>query len=581
MSNIPYPPPIGEHLSSPKHRRRLNRWFNMHILALLCFILLVMNVFDFVILSKKADFDTIYDILMQSILFIPLLLLYKRQGEYAAKLEDSEQRYQSLYQCQTMGIYVVNQDGTINSVSPSLLDLLGYSEEELKDKQFMTFIAPDELPLIQNAFKETISGNNVDSLIKITLPHKKGERRTFETMGVPLRVKGEIHGIIGIAKDITEFERMQEKLNYMQTQMNNIFKSIDIVLWSLDVATNKLITISPACEKIYGFPPEVFYQYPHLWSEVIHPEDKAMEEKDLAILLTTDAVYTCSEYRIFHANGGIRWAESRMFSEQNAEGEMIGIKGVVIDITHKKTNEANLQKDLNLARLVQESVLSQPLQTASISIDARYIPSQQLGGDMYAWYRLDEHRYGVMLMDVMGHGVSSSLICMSIRSLLEGIIRNCVDPEIVIKELNKHMFKLFRQTDALTSFFFTVIYIIVDTEKNSIDYINAGHTTALLTNSNGEIREMESTCIPLGLMPDMEPEKRTIYYEGPTRLILYTDGLIEAAGSLQQERIDLVKGVLQESTKEPMHQLMDKLITLSKANNLENSDDVCLICLDM
>jgi sigma-B regulation protein RsbU (phosphoserine phosphatase) len=253
----------------------------------------------------------------------------------------------------------------------------------------------------------------------------------------------------------------------------------------------------------------------------------------------------------------------------------------VIDITQKKKIEESRQRDLELARLVQKSVLSQPIITSSISIDARYIPSQQLGGDMYAWYRLDEHRYGIVIMDVMGNGISSSLICMSIRSLLEGIIRNCLDPELVMKELNDHMYKLFKQTNASTSFYFTAIYLVVDQQKQSIDYINAGHTPGLLMDSTGVICELESTCVPIGLMPELELVKRTVHYDEPSRIILYTDGLIESPGILLQEQLELIKGIMQESISESMQILMDNLIELSKLSRREAEDDICLVCIEM
>ena len=58
---------------------------------------------------------------------------------------------------------------------------------------------------------------------------------------------------------------------------------------------------------------------------------------------------------------------------------------------------------------------------------------------MYYWYKIDENRYGIILLDVMGHGVSASLVCMFISSVLRETIKCLIDPELVIKELNKYM----------------------------------------------------------------------------------------------------------------------------------------------
>jgi sigma-B regulation protein RsbU (phosphoserine phosphatase) len=61
-------------------------------------------------------------------------------------------------------------------------------------------------------------------------------------------------------------------------------------------------------------------------------------------------------------------------------------------------------------------------------------PSEQLSGDMYCYYQIDQDSYGVFILDVMGHGVSSSLVSMSIRSLLYRLITMLTDPILVINE---------------------------------------------------------------------------------------------------------------------------------------------------
>jgi sigma-B regulation protein RsbU (phosphoserine phosphatase) len=556
------------------------KWYTRNMFVLVLVILFGMNLYNLIFINRVFGLEFIFDILIQCIILIPLFFLYKQQSDYTEKLVDSEQRYQSLFLYNNAGIYVINLNGTINSISPNLMDILGYSEAEIKNQHFTNFFAPEEIPFIQQTFLEITSGNKISSWRKIKIRHRCGEYFTFDFSSAALRVGGVIQGVIGFAKDITELERTQDKLNEIQTQMNNIYESIDIVLWSLDVAMNKVITISPACEKVFGYTPEEYYENPDLWLNRVHYEDKELVNAWMAEISKGGPLYNNIEHRMFHLNGEIRWVESRVFPIMNSKGQMIGINGVMFDITHKKMIEENHQTDLELARLVQKSVLSQPVYTPSFSIDARYIPSQHLGGDMYAWYRIDEHRYGVLIMDVMGHGVSSSLICMSIRALLKGIIQACMNPEDVIKELNDHMNKLFSETVTSAHFFFTAIYLIVDKEINCIDYINAGHPSGLLMDALGEIHDLESTCIPIGFMPDLKVEKKTIQLNGPARLVLFTDGLIEMPGSLLQEQINLVKNIMKETRMDSMPILMDRLLAFSNESK-QDLDDVCLICMDM
>ncbi|MGN7763188.1 SpoIIE family protein phosphatase [Paenibacillus sp. 22594] len=543
-----------------------------------------MNLYNLVFVDKGFSYEFIVDLLTQGVILAPLYIMFRQLEGHTKKLRASEQRYESLFLYNNAGIYVVDLNGSIISVSPNLLDILGYTEAEIRNTTFINLFHPADIPLIQETFLDITNGSILSTSSKLQLRHKNGQYLIFDLSSVALMASGEIQGVIGFAKDITEFERVQNKLGEIQTQLNNIYGSIDIILWSFDVTRNQLITISPACEKIFGYSAEEYYQYPDLWSAQVYEEDKDfVKERMFSVIEGTSANPTL-EYRIIHASGEIRWVESRMFPLADPRIGVTGINGVVLDITDKKQIEKNKQTDLDLARQVQKSVLSQPIHTPSFSINAKYVPSRNLGGDMYAWYRLNENRYGVLIMDVMGHGVSSALICMSIRSLLRGIIQANLSPEEVIHELNTHMNKLFSVAKGTTNFFFTAIYLIVDTGKHTVEYINAGHPSGLLVDDRGEVFRLKSSSLPIGLIPHMKLQKQTLSFKGAARILLYTDGLIERPGRLLKDQIGLLLQVMEETRLEPISALMDKLLAFNKEHQQveqEEQDDICLVCMDI
>lgn len=558
----------------------LNRW-GINRFVLMIFILLILDLYNLIFVDKVFGYEFIVDIITQCVILLPLYMMHRQQDDNVRKLQDSEQRYKSLFLYNNAGIYVINLDGTINSVSPNLLDNLGYLETDIKGVPFLSLFRPDEHPFIEQTFKDIVNRTILSTSKKLQMRHKNGEYLIFDLSSVALMANGEVEGVIGFAKDITEFERVQGKLGEMQTQLNNIYKSIDIIIWSYNVTESRMLTISPACEKILGYSPEEYYQYPHLWLAQIHHEDRDLVMNRLSMTSEGIPVLSNLECRIVHSTGEIRWVEIRMFPVIDSKLGTVGVNGVLLDITRKKLIEQNSEIDLDLARQVQKSVLSQPIYTPLFSIDAKYLPSRNLGGDMYAWYRLDEHRYGILIMDVMGHGVSSSLICMSIRSLLRGIIQPTLSPEQVIQELNSHMNRLFSGAMGATRFFFTAIYLIVDTEKSLIEYINAGHPSGLLLDDGGEIQLLESSCIPIGLIPDLNPERQTIEFKGKARLLLYTDGLIEVQGSLLVEQIKALGTVMEATRTHSISEVLDKLLISRIGTEQGETDDVCLICLEV
>ncbi|WP_409291876.1 PP2C family protein-serine/threonine phosphatase [Peribacillus sp. SCS-37] len=193
---------------------------------------------------------------------------------------------------------------------------------------------------------------------------------------------------------------------------------------------------------------------------------------------------------------------------------------------HKKQDE-KIRTELELSMQVQTSLLSRPVQKENLVIKASYIPVFKLAGDLYYWYEIDENRYAVIQLDMMGHGISASLVCMFISSVLRDSIRNNPDPEFVIQELNRWMNSLNLHNPKIP-YYFTALYLVVDTSKRQVEYINAGHPSGFaLINGHTPVDLASHTCA-IGFFEDMNIRKNVISYEDSLQLFLFTDGVHEA-----------------------------------------------------
>ena len=183
-------------------------------------------------------------------------------------------------------------------------------------------------------------------------------------------------------------------------------------------------------------------------------------------------------------------------------GKTLYYAAVLTDITKRKEMEQKLNNDLLLAKEVQKSALSQSIHNDDIQIEGVFLPSELVGGDMYAWYQINEHTYGIFLMDVMGHGVASALVSMSVQSLLRGIIDSYVDPATVLKELNHHVYSLFRKKDSIgmKNYFLTCVYAVVDLNNNELTFASAGHPPMIIIQNDGNPIELDNGTVPLGLL---------------------------------------------------------------------------------
>ncbi|WP_019908391.1 PP2C family protein-serine/threonine phosphatase [Paenibacillus sp. HW567] len=244
-----------------------------------------------------------------------------------------------------------------------------------------------------------------------------------------------------------------------------------------------------------------------------------------------------------------------------------------------KERDQRIQDELKLAAMVQNAVLSQPLKEEAFEVHALYQPSFELAGDLYAWYLLGDGRYAVILLDMMGHGISSSLFCMFLASVLKDTVTTYVEPEKVIQELNRRFNQLYIEKQ-LVQYYFTAIYLVIDTRLKRIDYVNAGHPPGLLFEGNAaEPILLESNGHPVGLFDSIDIRTQSLTFKDEGHLVLYTDGLLEMTEGGQEEQLEFMIGHLNQG-HEWQEEAM-RAVFLKDVPNQERDDDKCLVWISL
>ncbi|HEO8420395.1 response regulator containing a CheY-like receiver domain and a GGDEF domain [Mycobacteroides abscessus subsp. abscessus] len=238
-------------------------------------------------------------------------------------------------------------------------------------------------------------------------------------------------------------------------------------------------------------------------------------------------------------------------------------------------HEKKIQYELDLATHVQRSLLSTPLKDEHMHIEVSYLPSFNLAGDMYYWHKVDDHKYAIILLDMMGHGISASLVCMFISSVLRESVKQLVKPDLVIKELNRYMTLLKNEKEGLP-FYFTAIYLVIDTEKKTVEYVNAGHPYGYMLMDEKEVVALEQGTCAVGFFDEMEINTKEVSFEKDIQIILYTDGVLEAMGPCEFEAEKQIQAI---SSKRWEHtsSVMDHLLT--KEQQSDQPDDMCVLMI--
>jgi serine phosphatase RsbU (regulator of sigma subunit) len=214
-----------------------------------------------------------------------------------------------------------------------------------------------------------------------------------------------------------------------------------------------------------------------------------------------------------------------------------------------------ISKELEIARQIQSSILPQRLPTVrGLEIAARYLPMSAVAGDFYDFLEIDEHRVGILIADVTGHGVPAALIASMLKVAFAGQVANAHDPARVLTGLNTALCGKFEEH------FVTAAYVYLDLQQNLLRYSGAGHPPLLRRSNTGgaegrgaEVRgvqargvevsgvnvrlieELEHNGLMLGLFPEAAYTSLEIAVSPGDRYLLYTDGVSEAKNARQEE----------------------------------------------
>ncbi|MFP4121679.1 PAS domain S-box protein [Coleofasciculus sp.] len=135
--------------------------------------------------------------------------------------------------------------------------------------------------------------------------------------------------------------RTQMALRQSKQRLDGILNALDDVVWSISATTDQVLYLNPATETVYGRLLQDFFNHPHLWLEVVHPDDYAQVSTFHQQLLV-QGTYSL-EYRIQRPDGEIRWLYDRGRVTYDQEGHPLRLDGIASDITDRKQAEEALR----------------------------------------------------------------------------------------------------------------------------------------------------------------------------------------------------------------------------------------------
>jgi sigma-B regulation protein RsbU (phosphoserine phosphatase) len=232
----------------------------------------------------------------------------------------------------------------------------------------------------------------------------------------------------------------------------------------------------------------------------------------------------------YRKGGAVFWNELLISPVVDDTGKITHYIGVQTDVTERRKAEES-RHELELAKHIQLSLLpNAPLRLPRAEFAGLCVPASQVGGDYFDYFQNSRaDAVDAVIADVSGHSVGAALIMTEVRSTLRAETRKATaipsGPAQVLRDLNDLL------CDDLTKaeLFITMFYLSYLPDTRTLKYANAGHNFALLLRSaDGVCTPLHAEGLVLGVESAVEFEEHSVQLSIGDKLLLYTDGIIEA-----------------------------------------------------
>ncbi len=182
-----------------------------------------------------------------------------------------------------------------------------------------------------------------------------------------------------------------------------------------------------------------------------------------------------------------------------------------------------LEGQLAVARQIQRGLLPTELPAGGyFEVSGINLTSEAVGGDVFDVIPLPEERYGFVLADVVGKGISAALLAATLQGLAASVAAFDLPPEAIATRINRYLVERTAE-DKFATWFFGVL-----SPEGKFRYVNAAHPAPLWLHSSGEVTPLPTSNLPLGLFADAEFASDRVQLQPGDSLVLFSDGLTEA-----------------------------------------------------
>ena len=278
---------------------------------------------------------------------------------------------------------------------------------------------------------------------------------------------------------------------------------------------------------------------------------------------------------------------SQLIYAQGASGQRIPMEvsvapirddsGSVVGGVETFRDASTTVHDLERAKAIQQLAMEEDIpESIPLTFTPHYISRDIVGGDYYAIKNLGDDQCGVVLADVMGHGIAAALYTMHLSSLWNQYHLLLKNPVEFLGRVNEELATIIKEEGS----FATAVCGLLDWNKQLFRFASAGGPEVVLMHENGTYECLKGAGLPLGLMSAFDYEEFSCEFHPGDSLLLFSDGAVEienADGKMLE-----IHGLIDILKRQDYPKLKLQTETLAKAllkysNSIFLEDDLTII----
>lgn len=260
------------------------------------------------------------------------------------KLQESEERYKSLFDRSLDLVYLHDFQGRFLDANDAALKRLGYTKEEIHSLNFASFLSEDQIPIAIKSTEILLAGIQ-KGLTEYRLKHKDGSDVYVETRGSIVMSRGKPVAIQAIARDITERKKAEAALKEAESKLRTIFDSAADGMLLAKISDRKFSTANKKMGQMLGYTEEELLQ---MRVDDIHPPESLPYVMDQFTKQINQSITIAKDIPVLRKNGSVFFADVSA-APMNVNGEKCML-GMFRDITdRKKAEEALRQREEELS----------------------------------------------------------------------------------------------------------------------------------------------------------------------------------------------------------------------------------------